>query len=106
MNRQACLGWGVSQSARKRNQYFTVASNVYMMMLRYTQSSAMRTNIEIDDTLLAEAMQATGQSTKRGTVEEALRRVVASNRRLLAIQDMAGLGWEGDLATMRSGRNT
>jgi Arc/MetJ family transcription regulator len=64
----------------------------------------MRTNIEIDDDLIAAAMQATGQSTKRGTVEEALRRVVASHRRLQAIEDMAGLGWEGDLDEMRSGR--
>ena len=29
----------------------------------------MRTNIEIDDELLAEAMAITGQTTKRGTVE-------------------------------------
>lgn len=31
----------------------------------------MRTNIVIDDTLMAEAMQVTGISTKRGVVEEA-----------------------------------
>jgi Arc/MetJ family transcription regulator len=31
----------------------------------------MRTNIEIDDALLAEAMRVTGQKTKRATVEEA-----------------------------------
>ena len=36
----------------------------------------MRTNIELDDTLLAEAMKATGLPTKRATVEEALRIVV------------------------------
>jgi Arc/MetJ family transcription regulator len=70
----------------------------------YTLSDDMRTNIEIDDELIAAAMRATGQSTKRGTVEEALRRVVASYRRLQAIEDMAGLGWEGDLDAMRSGR--
>ena len=64
----------------------------------------MRTNIEIDDDLIAAAMQATGQTTKRATVEEALRRVVASYRRLQAIDDMAGLGWQGDLDAMRSGR--
>ena len=36
----------------------------------------MRTNIEIDDDLLAEAMEAAGQTTKKATVEEALRRLV------------------------------
>jgi Arc/MetJ family transcription regulator len=65
----------------------------------------MRTNIEIDDALIAEAMQATGQTTKRRTVEEALRRVVETSRKLKAIEDMSGLGWEGDLEQMRSGRS-
>jgi Arc/MetJ family transcription regulator len=63
----------------------------------------MRTNIEIDDDLITEAMRIVGQSTKRGTVEEALRRVVAAYRKQKAIEDMAGLGWEGDLDTMRTG---
>jgi Arc/MetJ family transcription regulator len=65
----------------------------------------MRTNIEIDEQLIAEAMRATGQPTKRATVEEALRRVVVAYRRRAAIDDMAGLGWEGDLDAMRSGRS-
>jgi Arc/MetJ family transcription regulator len=63
----------------------------------------MRTNIEIDDDLIAEAMRALGQTTKRGTVEEALRRVVATYRKQKTIEGMAGLGWEGDLDAMRTG---
>ena len=57
----------------------------------------MRTNIEIDDDLLADAMKATGQVTKKATVQEALRRVVRRHRRLSALEDIAGLGWDGDL---------
>ncbi|WP_428485017.1 type II toxin-antitoxin system VapB family antitoxin [Rhodopila sp.] len=64
----------------------------------------MRTNIEIDDALIAEAMRATGQTTKRGTAEEALRRGVVSQRRQQAIADMAGSGWDGDLDAMRAGQ--
>ena len=64
----------------------------------------MRTNIEIDDGLISEAMRAIGQTTKRGTVEEALRRVVINHRRQQAIADMAGLGWDGDLQAMRTGQ--
>ena len=64
----------------------------------------MRTNIDIDDDLLAEAMAATGLETKKATVEEALRRLVHRHRRQVAFADMAGLGWEGDLAAMREGR--
>jgi Arc/MetJ family transcription regulator len=65
---------------------------------------AMRTNIEIDDELIAEAMAATGLTTKKATVEEALRRLVSRHRRRTALADMAGLGWEGDLDAMRDGR--
>ena len=33
----------------------------------------MRTNIDMDDALMAEAQKASGQATKKGTVEQALR---------------------------------
>jgi Arc/MetJ family transcription regulator len=62
----------------------------------------MRTNIEIDDALLKEAMKATGQTTKKATVEEALKRVVELARRRKAFDDLRGLGWEGDLEAMRT----
>ena len=63
----------------------------------------MRTNIEIDEVLMAEAMEAAGTSTKRQTVEEALRRMVAiwRQRQLL---ELRGLGWEGDLDAMRTSK--
>ena len=64
----------------------------------------MRTNIDIDDALLAEAMKATGQTTKKGTIEEALRRVSRVQRLRDAIESMRGMGWEGDLDQMREGR--
>ncbi|MFZ0837651.1 MAG: type II toxin-antitoxin system VapB family antitoxin [Xanthobacteraceae bacterium] len=64
----------------------------------------MRTNIDIDDELLAEAMAAAGLPTKKATVEEALRRLVQQNRQRQAIANLAGLGWEGDLERMRMGR--
>jgi Arc/MetJ family transcription regulator len=65
----------------------------------------MRTNIEIDDTLLAEAMAVTGLDTKKSAVEEGLRRLVQSYRRQNALADLAGLGWEGDLDASREGRD-
>ena len=65
----------------------------------------MRTNIDIDDELLAKAMEATGASTKKATVEEALRRLVQSHERRKAIAELRGIGWEGNLDEMREGRN-
>jgi Arc/MetJ family transcription regulator len=64
----------------------------------------MRTNIDIDDDLLAEAMAATGQTTKKATVEQALRSVVQLHRQKKAGETLAGMGWEGDLDRMREGR--
>lgn len=64
----------------------------------------MRTNIDIDDDLLAKAMEVTGLATKKATVEEALRRLVRRRERLDALDDLSGLGWDGDLAAMREGR--
>jgi Arc/MetJ family transcription regulator len=61
----------------------------------------MRTNIEIDDALIEEAMAVTGLSTKKATVEEALRELVLRYRRKNAIANLAGIGWEGDLDQMR-----
>ena len=66
----------------------------------------MRTNIEIEDELMAEAMVVTGLPTKKAAVEEALRRLVTRHHRRAALADMAGLGWEGDLNAVREGRNT
>ena len=65
----------------------------------------MRTNIDIDDALLTEAMSLTGLSTKKATVEEALRRLIRRYHQKQAIADMAGLGWEGKLDELRQGRD-
>lgn len=61
----------------------------------------IRTNIEIDDDLLAKAMVASGASTKRATVEAALRLAIKLARQKKAIEDLRGIGWEGDLDAMR-----
>jgi Arc/MetJ family transcription regulator len=65
----------------------------------------VRTNIEIDDKLLSQAMTATGLSTKRATVEEGLRLLVRVRKQAKALAELKGLGWEGDLDKMRLGRS-
>lgn len=50
-------------------------------------------------------MEATRLPTKKATVEEALRRLVRRHRQQQAIADLSGLGWEGDLETLRDGRD-
>ena len=61
----------------------------------------MRTNIVIDDRLMADAMAACGLKTKRDVVEEALRRMVQT-RAQSRIRELRGkIAWEGDLDAMR-----
>jgi Arc/MetJ family transcription regulator len=64
----------------------------------------MRTNVVIDETLMAEAMRCSGLRTKKAVIEEALRTLVRlkSQER---IRNLRGkLRWEGDLDTLRAGR--
>jgi Arc/MetJ family transcription regulator len=48
----------------------------------------MRTNIEIDDALLADAMAATGEKTKRGAAEAASRQVARKHRQRGALKEL------------------
>lgn len=50
----------------------------------------MRTNIDIDDALLNEAMELTGLTTKKATVEEGLRRLIYLQRQSRALESMRG----------------
>lgn len=61
----------------------------------------MRTNIVIDDQLMADALKATGARTKREAVEMGLRTLLQL-RRQGAVRRLRGkVRWEGDLDAMR-----
>ena len=64
----------------------------------------MRTNIEIDDRVMEEAQRLLGTSTKRETVDTALRELVARHRRIGVLDLRGKVHWEGDLSESRSGR--
>jgi Arc/MetJ family transcription regulator len=82
----------------------TARTNVYTSFASYTSRPDMRTNIDIDDELMEEAMKATGQRTKKAAVVEALRQAIQTARRRQALKELHGIGWEGDLDAMREGR--
>ena len=64
----------------------------------------MRTNIVIDDELMAEAQRLTGIATKRETVEQALRQLVRLKRQEALRAERGQLKWEGDLDRSRQAR--
>jgi Arc/MetJ family transcription regulator len=62
----------------------------------------MRTNIEIDDDLMADALRATGLTTKKEAVELGLKALIKLYKQA-SIRDLRGkLKWEGDLEEMRT----
>ena len=66
----------------------------------------MRTNIEIDDTLMAEAQKVSGHATKRQTVEQALRLMIRLRRQRAVDAAFGKFRWRGSLARTRKGRGT
>ena len=64
----------------------------------------MRTNIDIDDRLMREAMRCSGSRTKRAAVEAGLR-LLAETHSQTAFRRLRGkFKWEGDLEQSRLGR--
>ena len=71
--------------------------------------AAMRTNIEIDDELIREALRVSGLKTKRAAVEAGLKTLIRLGRirlnRQKKILDLAGkVHWDGNLDESRKGR--
>ena len=61
----------------------------------------MRTNIVVDDKLMAEALKLSNIKTKKGVVETALKLLVQVKKQE-AIRKLRGkLNWEGNLSEMR-----
>jgi len=64
----------------------------------------MRTNIVIDDALMAEALKATGVRSKREAVELGLRTLVRLRKQADIRRFRGKLDWKGDLDAMRTDR--
>lgn len=64
----------------------------------------MRTNIDIDDHLMRQAMRSSRAQTKRAAVEAGLRLLIQT-RAQASIRRLRGkIRWNGDLNTSRLGR--
>ena len=62
----------------------------------------MRTNIEIDDKLMADALKATGLRTKKEAVELGLKTLIKLKKQEGIKQFRGKLEWSGNLDEMRS----
>jgi Arc/MetJ family transcription regulator len=64
----------------------------------------VRTNIEIDDKLMKDALKATGVKSKREAVELGLKTLVQLGAQGMARELKGKITWEGDLNAMRTDR--
>ena len=64
----------------------------------------MRTNVVIDDELMADALESTGLNTKKAVIEEALRTLVRLKKQERVRSLRGKLQWEGDLNMLREAR--
>jgi Arc/MetJ family transcription regulator len=65
----------------------------------------MRTNIEIDDKIMQEAMSAGGFTSKKATVEAALRLLAQRHKQRDILKLFGKVAWEGDLDEMRTSKH-
>jgi Arc/MetJ family transcription regulator len=79
-------------------------SFVYEELEHYTQETAMRTNVEIDEALIERVMDATGLPTKRAAVDAGLRALLRLEEQKEILSLAGQVRWEGDLDAMREGR--
>lgn len=64
----------------------------------------MRTNIVIDDKLMADALKASGLGTKKEAVEQGLKLLVRRSQQQEIRKLRGRVKWEGDLDEMRGGK--
>jgi len=64
----------------------------------------MRTNIEIDDSLMRRAMRSSGARTKRAVVEEGLRLLIQTKGQASIRRLRGKVFWQGDLNSSRRDR--
>ena len=64
----------------------------------------MRTNIEIDDQLMRQALRSSGARTKRAAVESGLRLLIQTRAQARIRRLRGKVQWRGDLNVSRIGR--
>ena len=86
--------------ARPLERRVRLRSRTCRMCTKYLEVH-MRTNIVIDDKLMADALKATGAKTKKEAVELGLRALLQMSRQAEVRRLRGKVQWQGDLDVMR-----
>jgi len=73
----------------------------FLYTLKVYRGCMTRTNIDIDDELVADVIRRYGLSSKREAVDLALRRLAGPKITPEFALSLEGIGWEGDLDEIR-----
>jgi Arc/MetJ family transcription regulator len=95
------------RTLRKRVRRWQPPLSMCMIRQYYVyqfRGDPMRTNIVIDDTLMAATLKATGLKTKREAVEQGLRTLLRLKQQTELRKLRGKYEWDGDLDTMRRDR--
>jgi len=87
---------------KKRDAKFRTRTYVYNQSNIYTRRPVVRTNIVIDDKLMAEALRATGARTKREAVELGLKTLIRLKKQERIRGFRGRIEWRDDLERMRA----
>ena len=63
-----------------------------------------RTNVVLDDKLVAQCQAVTGISTRRSLIDHALQELLRRERQKTVLKLKGKISWHGDLKTWRKGR--
>jgi Arc/MetJ family transcription regulator len=72
-----------------------------MLQISWPSRTPMRTNIEIDDRLMQEAMRRAKTKTKRATLEQGLRMLIRMKRQEGIRRFRGKVQWDGNLEESR-----
>jgi len=75
-------------------------------MFTHQEECIVRTNIDIDDRLMRQAMRRSGSATKKATVEKALRLLLQTHAQASIRRLRGKVLWVGDLNHSRLGRTS
>jgi len=80
------------------------ASIHIIVLFLHIEIALMRTNIDIDDQLMRQAMRYSGARTKKATVEAGLRLLVETHAQRAIARLRGKVQWQGDLNQSRLSR--
>lgn len=74
------------------------------MSVRKERLLMTRTNVVLDEKLIAECRKVTGIKTQRALIDHALRELLRRGRQKQVLELKGRVAWEGDLSAWRQGR--